>query len=228
MSAVVYQSLRESIDRPSGGLLTAAAIEESLCPHSPPVDQLWPTPSVFVQARLLLSRLPHRQQVICAVTAAELTLPLWEEWAAVHGGKLAAMPREALQQAYRWLSNETTRAELDVPIHAAEAAAEAAAKVSAQREGLESRLAYVARLAAEAADNAVYAASCSPDDKPMLRADRASQSVAKSARAVTHFHGATGYDYGRVCADFLHRWWNRCRCRLAVRDVTTAELRWTL
>ncbi|MGE0433824.1 MAG: hypothetical protein AB7K09_05310 [Planctomycetota bacterium] len=228
MSAVVYESLLRSIGHPTALTLTSAAFEESLCPHDPPDDTRWPTPSVFVQARLLLSRLPHRQQVICGITAAELTLPLWEEWAASAsvGSRVRDVPRQALMHVYRWLSGDAPATDLDAQIRSAEAAAEVAARASAGSEGRPSVLAYVARLAAEAADNAVYAARTSPDDDPMLRADRASQAVAKAARAVTHFQGASGYDYGRVCAIFLTRWWNRCRCRLAVRDVDTAALNW--
>ena len=220
----VYEALLGALARPSTRTLTTEWLQESFCPHRPPMDTTWPTPQVFLQARLLLQRLPHRQQVVCSLTAAEIALPLWEAWA--DDRDIAAMPRNAVVAVLRWLAGEAGTAELHRAMDGAVKASEAAGRESSAREGRDAAIAYAARLAAEATDQAVYAASCSPTADSMVRADRAAQAVAKGARAITHYHQAHGHSYDESCARFLARWWDRCRCRLAVRDVDSADLYW--
>ncbi len=219
-----YAALLRHLASPEETTLTPAALEEALCRHEPPDDPRWPAPRLFIETRLMLRRLPHRQQVLCALTAAELALPLWDRWAADRPAGPALRP--ALACGHAWLAGRSTVAELNHHLTDAVAASEKAARAAATRTGPASATAYVARLAADATDNALYTAAGTNSENRAVVADRTLQAVANGARAWAHYRRARGLKYGVACAHFLQRWWSRCRCRLAIRDVDRASLSW--
>ncbi len=46
---------------------------------NPPEDPNWPAPTASKEIFELMQRLPHLAQVVCALTAAEMVLPIWGE-----------------------------------------------------------------------------------------------------------------------------------------------------
>ncbi len=118
-------------------------------PCDPPEDPAWPTPTGYESVRALMVRLPHKQRVFCALVAAELVLPIFEE--ALPDNKA---PRKAIAVTYRWLEGQATANE----VRAASAASRTAAYAAAYAAPHAAQAAYAAADAAEVAASAFRAA----------------------------------------------------------------------
>lgn len=199
-TAINYTAIRSMLT-PRRRVLTWDAQRELLHLHDADFDADWPAPTSRATARDLMRRLPYRARVLCAYIAAEMVLPLWEQWADGWMGVDADAPRRALELARRWLDGEPVKAQVlrDAANDAdADAVAYAAAYAAAD-------IAYAAAYAAYAAADAAAAA-----------ADAADAAYADAADA------AYAADIGNVT--FYTRWWARCRARLTIANPATAEL----
>ncbi len=171
-----------------------------------PEDPNWPAPINGEEVRKLMNRLPHWAQVVCAVTAAEMVLPIWEDWAEDRDdltNQQKEAPGRAIDAAKQRLDEE-----IDIPLAArvARAAADAAWDAA--------RAAYTAvwvAYAAGAARAAAEAAAAAADAARAARAD--------AAEAATDAAEAAAYVAARVAGaardDFYLDWWRVCRCRLS-------------
>lgn len=176
-------------------VLTWDEQREILHPHTAVDDPGWPAPTNQTEARALMRRLPRRARVLCGYIAAEMVLPIWEQWANGRSDVDAGAPRRALELVRRWLDGETVTAQQ--LSYAYVAAAHAAA---------------IATTAASAASDATTAAS--------LTAAHAASYAASSVSSAARSSAASSDDR----REFYTRWWERCRARLAITDVSTSEL----
>lgn len=222
-----YSNLRAYLNHPPAQIVTSSALLELLHPHDPSPDPEWPAPTLLYQARVLLRRLPHAQQVVCAATAAEMAFPLWEAWIIATDGHIspAAAPHEAITNLQKWLEGTVGVSQLKAHAVAAERASTAAELASrgvfrGETATFAGATAYAAKHAADAIDFATYVAYGHDSDTAylaMLAVDHAAQAVAYAAEQ-------TGQNHHTAWTAFIHHWWARCRCRLAFRDVFSANL----
>ena len=194
-----YEGLKERLEQPSPTVLPQSRYERHLTPCDPPDDPSWPAPENFNDVWDLLAGLPLKQQVICALTAAELVLPIFEE---VQPG--IESPKDAIAAGWQWVRGTLDREQVMVAATAAEAAGgdiqwEGALGKSAGHS------AFAASLAAESAGDSL-------------------ESVADDAWATMNAMEAAKDYWGMSKEDFYAWWWRECRCRLALEDVASAEL----
>ncbi len=210
-TAADYEALRERMEH--GGITRWKSPEVSAPELSE--DPEWPTPTDWESVHGLLERLPHKQRTICALTAAEMALPVWEEWATGRADVDVGAPRRAIQVTWAWIRGDVSEDEVlragaraDADANAAYAAAAAAANAASYAAADAANAAFYASEAAAAAD--------APEDAIRARARARAASYASYAAA------NSGWWPSREA--FLQDWWSRCRARLSFRDVTTAEV----
>ncbi len=175
-------------------------VEVALLPEDPD----WPTPTDYDSVRALMERLPHRAAVFCALTAAEMVLPIW-----VARYPDDTRPRDAIRTTRRWLAGGSLGGD------AAYAVAYAAYEAADGAYDTDTDIAD----AAAAAYSAIYAAYAN-----VLASAVDGVVLAAAVDAVAS--GATGRDVEAVRQRFYRRWWSVCRRRLAIRDVPSAEITW--
>ena len=193
-------------------------------------DVEWPAPTNQGSTIDLLSRLPRRQQVLCAVIAAESVLDGF-----VAERPVNHEPRDAVALARRWLARGRVGGRRlhragEAAARVAGEAAYYAALASAHAEGEATE--YAALAAARAA-----AATADEDEDAWLY--DAGDDVAHPAGEDTYDGmGVAAYDddyseYADVvlddamvpaCRVYYRRWWSACRRALCFADVATAEI----
>ncbi len=174
---------------------------------NPPEDPNWPTPRALEEVEELMKRLPHWAQVACAITAAEMVFPIWEEWA--EGIEDLSIehreaPWRAIETAWQWLEEETS----------------------------ETQEADVARRVARRADAAYAAADAAiPAGAPSWAARATGDAAHAAARFATVWGARSAWSDPAWAAhdaatawwainddapvNFYNDWWRLCRCRLA-------------
>jgi len=130
----------------------------------------------------VMKKLTHRMQVICAVTAAEIALPVWEKFSERENNS----PQKAIDLIHKWLLGTATKAEL---ISAA-ADANAAARST-------SGVAYGSANAASYAAATIYTANA---------AEAASKAITYTVNATQYISSATG-----DATEAYIIWWDRCK-----------------
>ncbi|MGE0432886.1 MAG: hypothetical protein AB7K09_21100 [Planctomycetota bacterium] len=105
-----YCRLADWLRKGTRRTISPATHLELLCPHTPPEDDDWPAPIDEVLRARLLSRLPHRQKAICALTAAEMALPVWLSRAP--GQTTSFDPVRVLVWVRDWLEGRSSHEEL--------------------------------------------------------------------------------------------------------------------
>ncbi len=202
-----YRQVRQRLDEPREQIFDP--LDVPLLPEDPE----WPTPRTAVEIKRLLQRLPHKAQVLCAVVAAEMALPVWEESYPENN-----LPKLTLQAIHAWLKTEGSMEEvqqLNQRLHNAiyEAEGEYHQLEAEEEEEEDYRLAVLA--AGDAVEQAAFIVYF-----PVGRTEwalLATIGVERAARALDQ------YDY-HPTPQFLRRWWSRCRQLLAFKDVETAEV----
>ncbi len=201
-----YESLKEYLRR---GERHTSLVPElyhlRLKDCDPPEDPEWPTPTDRVEAERLLTRLPLKQQVLCALIAAELVLPIYEQRYPDDD-----RPRLAIETTYAWVEDRVDINAVHGDSRAADDAATDAEQYSAPG------------FAASASVDAGFAASWAADYGPRVGAP---QTVTGYA-AYAAWHGARAAEIAEwmTRAEFFELWWKECRCRLAFGDPEKAEL----
>lgn len=199
-----YEALKGRLERPRPILVWASPVEveEWFTPHEPPTDREWPTPTTELAIGELMRRLPHVPRVVCALTATELALPVWERWAAHHGDCLhrpseIEVPAAMLELVRKWLRGEKPILDtVRMPIFRWSNDDEVRRAVAV----------------AESAMHAVYATNAHTDRHSGATANVVY--LALNALAVTH---------GKARRHVYRQWWNRCRCRLPIHDILWAH-----
>ncbi len=162
---------------------------EFIVPHTADLPDDFAPPTSFETANARLRRLPKLLRIVCALTAAELALPVWHD--ALHdepdaiADNLRDGPAAAIASVWRWLDGDGRRSEM---------------KVAAAKARLASLSVHDVRLhaAATAAESAADAAAW---DSP-----KATSAARCYVIAVAH----------RVDeAEAYRRWWLRAVCRMA-------------
>lgn len=201
ISAIDYADLRAYLDDPGARTLTWDAHRELLHAHDADEDADWPAPTTWNEVRDLTWLLPHRAQVLCAFVAAEIPLPLWEQWARSGvNGVVRVAPRRVLELVRRWLDRDGVGDQQLRDV----------ARVPAYADS------YIADAASHAASHAAIAIVADT-----TRASSAAVANAAACAAVAHTDAAyTGGAHHR----FYAHWWRRCRARLALAAIGTAEL----
>ncbi|MGE0430868.1 MAG: hypothetical protein AB7K09_00905 [Planctomycetota bacterium] len=159
-----------------------------------------PPPLDDVDCHQMLAPLPRMQRVVFALTAAEMALPVWVEWAARNNYRPRRRdPRSGRRAIWRWLE-DGTRA-WDCHRHA---------------EGYWS--------AREGDTGAVAAAhqSMSSAARAVIADDSLHSRWHPATAAVMHASEALIATAGMTLAQFFKLWWSRCRCRVPVRDARRA------
>ena len=131
-----------------------------------PVPEIWDWDAVIK----IINQLSPRMQVICAVTAAEIVLPIWEKRNQNRSNPYENTPKLAIEKVKEWIhtSGEVSKYDLDYAGKAATAAgatlmgAGATAAYSASRAALSVYSAY--QVVNEAVYAIRYAASASAED----------------------------------------------------------------
>ena len=207
-----YQQLRRYLQSPRQITMDPADRE---C--DPPDDPDWPAPTTFVETETLMNRLPHWAQVVCALTAAEMILPFWEEddWVNENlSEEQIEAPRRAIETTWQWLDGEAS----DNEVSAAASAARDA--VSAARDAVRPAWVPAARGiwaaawaadAAEAAAGAAGAAGAADAAHAAHAAYAATWGTAQSPHGWAYHSRAQTGDVEEV----YREWWALCRCRLA-------------
>ena len=195
-----YQQLRRYLQSPRRITLDPADRD---C--NPPEDPDWPTPTTYQETQELLIRLPLWARAVCALTAAEMVLPIWEEddWVNTNlSEKQIEAPHRAIVTTWRWLDGEASDDELSAARTAATTAALTAWTAAAASGAAD---AASARGPAVAADAAAWAA-----------ARVAARVAARAARAAAaSVPDAWGTAFAPAHKKFYREWWALCRCRLA-------------
>ena len=216
-----YLALRARLDVPGALVLDSEELVERLHPHRPWPDPEWPAPDAAapgVSRRIgdMMWRLSPSARVLCAVTAVEMVLPIWERWAAGQPDVAREAPRQALQEIYKSGSNEFS---WDEELYDS--------LVASCQRGSEV-LAFAAAAAARSASNAYRAANSkvfSFRGKSAFSADAlAAAAVDDACSAYDEYHAQhTGRTRDLIWLRnrWLGRWWDRCRCRLALSGVSS-------
>ena len=168
-------------------------------PCDPPDDPRWPAPENFDEVWNLLDRLSLQQQVICALTAAELVLPIFEEF---QPGIEA--PKNGIAMGWQWVQGMVDREQVMV---AATAAEDAGGNIQWEGER--------GKNAGHSAFSAAWAAESAGD--PL-------ESVVDDAWGTSEAMLAARGAWNMPEEEFYELWWKECRCRLAIADAPTAEL----
>ncbi len=193
-----YQQLQHHLQSPRRIIIDPLQRE---C--DPPEDPDWPAPMTPNEVEQLMHRLPHWAQIVCALTAAEMVLPNWEEdeWVRRNLSKeYREAPSQAIETTWQWLDGDASEAKLN----AAATTAWEAAVATAARAG-----AWATRAGAWAAEVAARAA----------RAARTAR-TARTARAIRATRDvwtawAAAWAASGDVEEFYREWWDLCRCRLA-------------
>ena len=194
-----YQQLRRYLQSPRRITMDPADRD---C--DPPDDPDWPAPMTFGETETLMNRLPHWARVVCALTAAEMILPFWEEddWVNENlSEEQIETPRQAIETAWQWLDAEASDDEVSVAAVAAHAAAWSAWDPA--------RGAWAAAAGAAAANAAGAAGAAAANAAGAPDAAYAAYAAYAAARAAARA-AATGN-----VEEFYRKWWALCRCRLA-------------
>ncbi len=203
-----------------------------------PEDPNWPSPTTHEEVLELMNRLPNWAEVVCAVTAAEMVLPIWDDWAEDRDdldNQEKESPRRAIDAAKQWLDEEIDIAPADVETaaDASDAAADAAAAAHTAADNVgyadadaAAEAAYAAAAAGAAADVAAAPAAFAAHAAARAAA-RAAHTAARAARAAAYVayaadaddaaaYAVYAVDVGSVdYAGFYLDWWRVCRCRLS-------------
>jgi len=160
---------------------------------------LWPVPVEWNAVVATMGKLTNRMEVICAVTAATMVLPLWESWQGKKFTSFKKSPKEAVDITNRWLLGKTVKLS---ELWSAEADARNAADNATSD-----------RWAAYAATSAALAARAATSNTPASRAAQAVEAaaVASGAAAISK-----SYEYRKdhekvVVQQFYKDWWERCK-----------------
>ncbi len=197
-----YQQIRRYLRSPRRIVLGEVELVQRLLRDcNIPEDPNWPSPINYGEMRELMNRLPNWAKVVCAVTAAEMVLPNWEDWAEDRDDLTShekEAPRQAIDTAKQWLDEEIDIAPTADAHDAANAAydaynAEPAADPAARGAG------YAAHAASHAVDAAWAADTAGAVDAAWAAAAAVARAAADAADA----------------ANFYLDWWRVCRCRLA-------------
>ncbi len=219
-----YLALRAQLDVPRRTVWSGEALLERLHPHHPLPDPEWPAPDASrpgVSKRIsdMLWKLSPSARVVCAVTAVEMVLPIWESWAQARTDVQLAAPRQALAEIYRSRSTEFSWNErlYDALVEACQQASES--------------MALAAAAAARSASNAYRAANSklfSFRGKSAFAADAlAAAAVDDACTSYDEFHAQQSgrtEDLIALRNAWFARWWDHCRCRLAFHGVTHVVL----
>ena len=169
---------------------------------NPPEDPNWPSPRTRYEVEQLMGQLPHWAQVVCALTAAEMVLPIWEEWARQNmiTTYIREAPSQAIDITQRWLDEEVSASEMNAAAHAAAGSAVDTANNTAGS---------AANTAGDAAYAAVGAAAAAGAG---AGGNGATIYAAYSVYNASAAHAS--YNTGTL-TDSFRNWWRLCRCRLA-------------
>ncbi len=200
-----YQPLRQHLEEGCPVL-----VDPAMAPLLPE-DPDWPTPIDPSSVHTLVARLPHRAAVLCAVTAAEMVLSIWEER---YPGD--ARPRNGIRSTWHSLRV--------APRFKMEAAATYSERLAL---GWPTSEAYAPISAADAvaAHDPVWAATAAG-----FATEAAVAYDPKIAAATDFAYSATSHIVRQRSTTarlrFYRLWWSACRRRLAIRDVPAAEITW--
>ena len=179
-----------------------------------------------VQDALVL--LPAWARVVCALTAVEMVLPIWEEWPYVENQLYA--PRRTIDFTWQWLRDgmptemiaglrefsEDTR-------HAGEVAIDEYRAI----HGDYSRIPYVAYAAADVASAATTAHSVASASATGFASVHlaAVNDAAVAATTSVHLAAVAAQEvYGTPPEEFYLLWWCQCKRRLAIRELSLVGL----
>ncbi len=201
-----YQRLRRYLQTPPPITIDPAQRE---C--DPPEDPNWPAPSTREEIEQLMRRLPHWAQVVCALTAAEMALPIWEEddWVNENlSEEQIEAPSQAIKVTWQWLDGEVSDDELS----AAKTAVWAAAWVAGVAANAQDPIWVPPRLWAGKA--AAYAADAT---RTTTAATDATAAISQAVWAATRASGVAPGSTQEVVEyrERYREWWDLCRCRLA-------------
>lgn len=188
-------------------------------------DPDWPAPQNFPEANQLMSELPDVAQFVCGLTAAEMALPLWEDYAQTYLSddltpQQIALPRHAIIAANHYLQGTPT----SPPVQSISEQIRDLAQQDIIEYGTVGFWALEATPVgtfrpASLAHNAARAYANSRAHAHQAYADRLEQYRPFIGRYERHLddlrarriNQAYTFDY----LDFMARWWEICRCRLA-------------
>lgn len=165
-------------------------------------------------ARKALSLLPEWAQIISALTAAEMVLPIWEE--SEYAESLLRnheyfAPRRAIETAWAYLRGEVEEEELPPATEAAYATTHSVTNASAHN---------AARTAAHAS-HAAY-----PSTLVATKVDTA-VAAATAASYSTSYATSTGKAAAKISRENFYRlWWCNCKRRLAIFGLDETTLNW--
>ncbi len=202
-----YQQIKRYLQSPRRIVLGEVELVQRLLRDcNIPEDPDWPSPRARYEVEPLMHRLPHWAKVVCAITAAEMVLPIWDDWAENRNDltiQQKGAPRRAIDAAKQWLDEEIVTAPASRVARAADAAdaADVADAAEAAAYAVDAyAAAEAADAAADAANAAAYAANAAYADAAVIAADAAAY-----AGDATDDHDGS----------FYLDWWRVCRCRLA-------------
>ncbi|MGE3853970.1 MAG: hypothetical protein AB7K09_19720 [Planctomycetota bacterium] len=212
-----YTEIRRQIDEPIPRVLDPDHPGAADSSDDLPPDDEWPAPTDYASCVALLRRFPADsvQRVLCALTAVEAVLPVWESRIdeQAHDDEHAGDVRRAIVALENWVrfrNPDDVRA-------AAQCASRAVA--TASRLTSDPALRETALNAADAMDQAAEAAHHA------AHGDRDSSASAGAVwRAALACCGGAVADPA-VVATFLRRWWSHCRRRLAWANAASTEIR---
>ncbi len=212
---MLYQQIQHYLQSPRRIILDPSKRE---C--DPPEDPDWPTPINEREILELMRRLPHWAQVVCAVTAAEMVLWLWEDWVIEVSDQIETTyqdqaPHQAIKTTRQWLNGDASADEADAAARAAwDAGADALTESAGGADVAAARAAWVARAASRAAWSASGPTRAAGARNP-TRAAGAATGAARDAAWAAGVWGAGAIAGAAEDAAFFRDWWDLCRCRLA-------------
>ncbi len=212
-----YQQLQRYLRTPP-----PITIDPLLSECDPPEDPDWPAPSTREEVEQLMRQLPHWAQVVCALTAAEMVLPIWETHNWINENlseEQIEAPHQAIEVIRQWLDDEAlqvvTVENIREPVYENVWAVATAAEDAATRIGPTSptgnrplSAAWAAWAAVSALDARIRSATWG--------ATEAAQYAGMAAAIAAH--GSLRNSDSRISSsimDFYREWWDLCRCRLA-------------
>ncbi len=218
-----YQQIKRYLQSPRRIVLgEVEPVQRLLRDCNIPEDPNWPSPIHSEEAEELMRRLPRWARVVCAVTAAEMVLPIWEDWAEDREdltSQLEYAPADAIYGAKRWLDKEIVNiAPADAALYAAHAHIAADAALYAAHAAHAAH-AHIAAYAAHAAADAAAAAATAAARAAYAAADAAAAAARAAVYAADAAYDAVyaadaAYD-AAAYTNFYLDWWRVCRCRLS-------------
>ncbi|MGE0431298.1 MAG: hypothetical protein AB7K09_03175 [Planctomycetota bacterium] len=136
MTVGLYTRIHERLQHPLARVFSAADLIEQLHPHTPPDDEAdddtaW-QPEFTSSGDVLrtIDRLKRPSRVIAGLTAVELAMPVFEEWAAANGlsEHHRRLPAISTGLVYGWLAGDEVDAEAIEPFTEFEFTMQAIAK----------------------------------------------------------------------------------------------------